>query len=176
MTQPSKARAVTIAILAVAALVAIGREAGWQRTIFEISRQARAAAGSGASAPALGDARPQDAIYRMLDAAGQGDSDAYLGCYAGSLRRSLEQSRDEMTPAKFAQYLAQTNQPIKGIAVSQPTALSETEVEVRVEFVYQDRNESQQFVLEKSAGEWKIARVGGAGRVETPVPYGTSVY
>jgi hypothetical protein len=90
--------------------------------------------------------------------------------------RRLEQSRDEMTPAGFAQYLTQTNRQVKGIAISEPVASSRTEVELRVEFVYQDRNEAQQFFLENTAGEWKITRVSAAQTVETLVPYGTPVF
>ena len=166
MTKEAKVRALTIAVIAVAALVAIGRKADWRLP------------SSGTLAPAApqGEPKPQDVIYRMLDAAGQGDVSAYLGCYSGPLLRRLQQSRDEMTPAGFARYLTQTNQQIKGIAISEPAALPETEAEVRVEFVYQDRNEAQQFSLEKSSGKWKIARVSPAERVETLVPYGTPVY
>jgi hypothetical protein len=167
MSKDAKVRAVTIAVIAAAALVAIGRKADWRLPSASISAPAPVASPS--------DNRPQDVIYRMLDAASQADADAYIGCYSGSLRRRLEQSREEMTAPGFTRYLAQTNQPIKGIAVSEPTAVSDGEVEVRVEFVYQDRNESQQFFLENSTGEWRIARIDGAERVETPIPYGTPV-
>jgi hypothetical protein len=44
-----------------------------------------------------------------------------------------------------------------------------------VEYVYQDRNEAQIMHLEKAGNDWKIARVDGAERVKTPVPYGTPV-
>lgn len=175
LTKESKVRAVTIAVIAVAALVAIGREAGRQLPNSDAGWKGPGA-GALVSAAGQGEPKPQDVIYRMLDAAGQGDAAAYLGCYSGPLRRRLEQSRDEMTPAGFAQYLAQTNKQIRGIAISEPAALSESEVEVRIEFVYQDRNEAQQFFLEKSSQEWKIARVSAAERVEALVPFGTPVY
>lgn len=168
MTKESKVRVVTIAVMAVAVLAAIGREAEWR---WPGSDAGALVSGAPQSAP-----KPQDVIYRMLDAAGQGDAAAYLGCYSGALLGRLEQSRDEMTPGGFARYLAQANQQIKGIAISEPAAVSENEAEVRVEFVYPDRNEAQQFFLERSAGEWKIARVSAAERVETLVPYGTPVY
>jgi hypothetical protein len=168
MTKDSKVRVVTIAVMAVAVALAMGRKADWRLPRFD----------DGVLAPAAtrGEIKPQDVIYRMLEAAGQGAAAAYLDCYSGALLGRLEQSRDEMTPAGFARYLAQTNQQIKGIAISEPAAISANEVELRVEFVYTDRNEAQQFFLEKSAGEWKIARVSAAERVETLVPYGTPVY
>jgi hypothetical protein len=168
ISKDAKVRAVTIAVIAVAALVAIGRKAGWQLPDINARASAPSAGQSGS--------KPQDVIYRMLDAASQADTDAYIGCYSGSLRRRLEQSREEMTAPGFARYLARTSEPIKGIAVSEPTVVSENEVEVRVEFVYQDRNESQQFFLENSTGEWKVTRVDGAERVATPIPYGTPVF
>jgi hypothetical protein len=168
MTKESRVRAITAAVIALAALLVIGRQADWNLP--------DSAAGALTSAAPQGQARPQDVIYRMLDAAGQGDTAAYLGCYSGALRRRLEQSREEMTPAGFARYLAQSNKQIKGIAISEPVALSESEVEVHVEFVYQDRNEAQEFLLEASSGEWRITRVNAAERVDSPVPYGTPVY
>ena len=167
-TKESKVRAATIAILALAAFVAIGRKADW--------RPPGSVTAALAPAAPRAEPKPQEVIYRMLYAAGQGDAAAYLDCYRGELLRRLEQSRNEMTPAGFAQYLAQTNRQIKGIAISEPAASSQTQVELRVEYVYQDRNEAQQFFLENFAGEWKIARVSTAERVDTLVPYGTPVY
>lgn len=169
MKKESKARAVTIAVIAVAALVTIGRQAGWRLPGPE-------AVSVVATASPQAQSKPQDVIYRMLDAAAQGDIPAYLDCYSGPLLRGLRQSRDEMTPDGFARYLVETNRQIKGIAIAEPAAMSESEVEVRVEFVYRDRNEAQQFSLEKLSGEWKIAQVSKTERVETLVPYGTPVY
>jgi hypothetical protein len=157
-----------MAVIVAAALVAIGRKADWRLPLLDTRSQVAALDGS--------EAKPQDVIYRMLDGAAQGDVPGYLGCYSGVLLRRLQQSRDEMTPDGFARYLVQTNQQIKGVAISEPETRSETEIDVRVEFVYQDRNEAQTFSLERSSGEWKIARVSSAERVETLVPYGTPVY
>jgi hypothetical protein len=183
MTKESKVRVVTIAVMAIAVLVAIGRKVEWRWPGSDVGASASGAAvpvdrlpGEPVQGARQSGPKPQDVIYRMLDAAGQGDAAAYLGCYSGVLLGRLEQSRDEMTAAGFARYLTQTNRQIKGIAISEPAAVSENEVEVRVEFVYSDRNEAQQFLLERSTGAWKIARVSAAERVETLVPYGTPVY
>jgi hypothetical protein len=166
MSKESRVRLVTIAVIAAAAALVIGGRAGWRLpdpvTLGPAAPQAAS--------------RPQDAIYRMLDAAAQGDADAYLACYSGSMRRRLEQSRDEMTGDGFARYLAENNRRIKGIAISDPETLSGASVQVRVEFIYEDRNEAQQFFLEQSGAGWTIARVSGAERVDTPVPYGAPVY
>ena len=118
---------------------------------------------------------PQDAIYRMLDAARAGNVAAYLASYTGGLQASLQQSIRESSEAAFVQYLKDSNAAIKGIAVGEPQPLSDTQVSVRLEYVYQDRNEAQTMQLEKSGGQWKIARVDSAERVKTLVPYGTPV-
>ncbi|SPE30963.1 exported hypothetical protein [Candidatus Sulfopaludibacter sp. SbA3] len=120
-------------------------------------------------------ATPQDTIYGMLDAARAGDGNAYLGQYAGPMEAQLRQAIAEKTAADFKGYLQASNAEIKGVAVSEPKTLSDREVEVRVEFIYQDRNEVQRMVLEKFSGNWKITRVDGAERVKTLVPYGSPV-
>ncbi|MEX2300578.1 MAG: hypothetical protein WD733_06560 [Bryobacterales bacterium] len=172
MSKESKVRAVTMIVIAVAALLVIGRKAGWE---LATSGGLASTAPQKRSAPQAGPG-PQDTIYRMLDAAGRGDTGAYIECYGGAMRRRIEQSRDEMSAGGFARYLAENNQQIKGFAVAEPKTLSGGEVEVRVEFIYQDRNEAQQFLLAKSAGEWTITRVSTAERIETLVPYGTPVH
>jgi hypothetical protein len=56
-----------------------------------------------------------------------------------------------------------------------PQTITDTEAKVRVEYVYQDRNEVQMMYLEKGSRGWKISRTDGDERVETLVPYGTPV-
>jgi hypothetical protein len=122
------------------------------------------------------DAEPREAIYAMLDAARDGDVAAYLDCHTGQLARRIAQSRDEMTPDGFARYLRERNREIKGVAIEQPQFASSNEARIRVEYVYQDRNEAQQVVVERIDGKWRIAGVETAERVKTLVPYGTPVY
>jgi hypothetical protein len=121
------------------------------------------------------DPQPQDAIYAMLDAARAGDVKGYLASYIGPMESSLRQSVIESGEAAFAKYLRDTNAPVKGIAVQAPQTSASGDVTVRVEYVYQDRNEAQTMLLRKTAKGWKIARVDGAERVKTLVPYGTPV-
>jgi hypothetical protein len=120
-------------------------------------------------------AGPQDTIYGMLDAARTGNVAVYLGSYTGALQASLLEAVRESTEKGFAKYLQDSNVAIKGVAVSDPQPVSESVVSVRVEYVYQDRNEAQNLRLEKVNGEWKISAVDGAERVKTLVPYGTPV-
>ena len=118
---------------------------------------------------------PRDAIYAMLEAARAGNSGAYLSQYTGTMQASLMQAERDKGANAFAQYLRSTSAELKGIAVTEPVALSDHEVQVRVEYIYQDRTEAQLAYLEKASGEWRIARVDGTEPVKTLVPYGTPV-
>jgi len=75
----------------------------------------------------------------------------------------------------FSRYLKESNSAIKGVALADPQPLGDRQASVRVEYVYQDRNEAQTMYLEKDAAGWKITRVDGAERVKTLIPYGTPV-
>ena len=167
MTRQEKARYLTIAVLIMAVVVVAGQKTGWRlpsgSTPLRASEPPRSP-------------EPRDAIYKMLDAARAGDAAAYLSCYTGQMETMLRQSQSEMGPQAFSQYLINTNKEIKGIALSEPVPLTDREARVRVEYVYQDRNEAQQFYLEKAPGDgWHIARVDSTERVKTLVPYGTPV-
>lgn len=118
---------------------------------------------------------PRDVIYTMLDAARDGIVDDYLDCYAGQMERTLRQSLEEMGSVRFSEFLRERNRDIKGIAMNAPKKAGE-DAEVRVEYVYADRNEVQEVYLHRSDGSWRITSVSEIRRVETPVPYGTPVY
>ncbi len=167
MTQQQKARRLTIAVIAVVIGLLTLQKSGWRLPYFA----RRLVSAEPPRAP-----EPRDAIYKMLDAARAGDAAAYLACFTGQMEAMLEQSRAEMGEPAFARYLTDTNREIKGIALSEPVAITDREVQVRVEYVYQDRNEAQPMFLEKAAnGEWRISRLDAALRVKTLVPYGTPV-
>lgn len=118
---------------------------------------------------------PQDAIYSMLEASRAGDVNAYLREFTGPMREALGQSIAERTEAEFARYLRESSSGVKGIAVSDPQAISDSIARVRVEYVFQDRNEAQMFELERLGSRWKIARADADQRVKTLIPYGTPV-
>ena len=88
----------------------------------------------------------------MLDAARIGDVKSYMASYTGQMDSALKQSLAETTEAGFAKYLKDSNAAVKGIAISEPQPLTDREVKVRVEYVYQDRNEAQTMYLEKGPG------------------------
>jgi hypothetical protein len=168
VSKERKTQLVTLLVLAGALVFVAGQKYGWKIPEAGLSGLAPQ------SAPKPGPT-PQDAIYAMLDAAREGQVAEYLGAYTGQMAASLEQALAESTEAKFAQYLRNSNAAIKGIAISEPQTLTEREVKVRVEYVYQDRNEAQFVYLEKLAQGWKISRVDGIERVKTLIPYGTPV-
>jgi hypothetical protein len=168
MTKERKTQVATIVVLAAALSVVLAQKANWKLSDVKMSDVVQR------SAPKP-EPSPQDAIYAMLDAARAGDVKAYLSSYTGQMDAALKQSLAETTEAGFAKYLTDSNAAVKGIAISEPQPLTDHEVKVRVEYVYQDRNEAQTMYLEKGAAGWKIARVDSAERVKTLVPYGTPV-
>ena len=169
MTADKKAKVVTVVVLAGALAVVLGQKYGWKMPDVKMSDLAPRPAAPKA------DPTPQDAIYAMLDAARMGDVRGYMASYSGQMEASLRQSVAETTESGFAKYLKDQNAAITGIAISEPQTLTDREVKVRVEYVYQDRNEAQMMFLEKVAGAWKISRVDSTERVKTLVPYGTPV-
>jgi hypothetical protein len=170
MSKDRKAVLVTVVVLAGAFGVVLGQKNGWKLgtisdQVSQISLQPQPKA----------EPTPQDTIYGMLDAARAGDVKAYLANYSGQMSAALQQSIAETTEPKFSQYLKDSNAAIKGVAIQEPQQLTDTQVKVRVEYVYQDRNEAQMMYLEKQSGLWKITQVDSTERVKTLVPYGTPV-
>lgn len=153
------ARIVTVAILAVVIGATVLRQADFGTSFLPMGQKS--------------DPTPQDAVYAMLDAARAGDVSTYLACHTGpmdqSLRRTISESSD------FAEYLRDSDAALRGVAIKEPQVLAYDEVRVDVEYVFQDRNESQVLYLAKTPDGWKIARVEPTERLQTPVPYGTPV-
>jgi hypothetical protein len=170
MSKERKTAVVTVVVLAVALAIVVGQKNGWK--VSAVTDQVSQISMKPQPKP---DPTPQDTIYGMLDAARAGDIKAYLANYSGQMTSALQQSLAESTEPKFAQYLKDSNAAIKGVAISEPQALTDSQVKVRVEYVYQDRNEAQTMYLEKQSGTWKITQVESAERVKTLVPYGTPV-
>jgi len=166
MTKERKATILTVAVLVAALGIGLARRNGWR--VLDL-RTFGAAARSNA-AP-----EPQDTIYALVNAARAGDVKSYLANYTGGMQTALRQSLAESGEAAFANYLVRSSTDVKGIAVSDPQKVSETEVKVRVEYVYQDRNEAQTMYLAKGPSGWKVSRTDMDERVKTLTPYGTPV-
>ncbi len=155
MTQSSKRRWFVITLLVVATAAGLPR-----------LRRLRAASDKG---------QPQDTVFNMLDAARAGDANRYLNSFTGLMRASLRQSYFETANADFASYLRESNAAVKGVAVSDLQVVSGDEVEIRVEYIYQDRKEAQTLHLDREKQGWKIARIESDERLPVLIPYGTPV-
>lgn len=166
MTWERKAQVATWAVLAgVLSLVAATR-IGWQG-VAPISNWV-----AGTRKPT---ASPQDTIYRMMDAARDGDVRRYLGCFTGQMESTLRQIVAEKGDASLADYIRSFNASVKGVAIQELPFVTEREVRLSVEFVYRDRNEMQLYFLQQSSAGWRITRQENAEGVKTVVPYGTPV-
>ena len=156
MTRDRKVQLATIAVLVAALSVAVVRKTALRRAV-EAARE------------------PEDTVYAMLDAARTGDVTGYLACYTEPLASGLRQALAESGEPAFARYLRDSHAALKGAAVSDPQPVTGSEVTVRVEYVYQDRNEAQTLYLQKGSKGWKISRADSDQRVRTLIPYGTPV-
>ena len=160
MRRDRKAQIITIVVLAGAVALVAAKRGAWQQAAILPS-----------SAPAT----PQDTVYRMLDAAREGNVNSYLSCYAGAMEASLRQIVKEKGEKAMAGYIRNFNASVKGVALQEPQFISENEVRERVEFVYADRNESQVYHLQRTGARWQITGQENAEGVKVLVPYGTPV-
>jgi hypothetical protein len=76
--------------------------------------------------------------------------------------------------SKFASYLS-SNAAFQGVAVNIIDRPSADEASVRVEYVYGDRNEVQNFYLKRDGERWRICSMAGAERRASPFPFGAQV-
>ncbi len=118
---------------------------------------------------------PQDTIYRMMDAARDGNASAYLACFTGSMENSLRQIAKEKGSSALSDYIRNFNAAVKGVAIQEPQPGADNELRVRVEFVYADRNEAQIYYLRQASGSWRIEHQENSQGVPAAVPYGTPV-
>jgi hypothetical protein len=118
---------------------------------------------------------PEDVIWRMSDAAREGNVNAYLDCFDGALKSNLQRTVAEMGEAQFSQYLKRLNGEMTGIAVSDFEQISENEATLRVEFVFRGKNEAQKHHFKLINGAWKIEKLDGAEQIKPLTTYGSDV-
>ena len=117
---------------------------------------------------------PQSAVYALIDAERAGNVPAYLALHSGAMQAELRQVAAESGAAAFGRYLRDSHAAIKGVAVSDPR-VADSSATVRVEYVFQDRNQAQVVYLEKTSGSWKVVRVESDQSMQALIPYGTPV-
>lgn len=100
----------------------------------------------------------------------------YLDCFTGELRSELEQAGGQMKPGEFAELLRRRSAPVRGIAISDQTPVDNGTVHLKVEWVFEDRNETQTFTLRKVKGSWKISGMTDAEYKKPEIPYGTKAF
>ncbi len=110
----------------------------------------------------------------MLDAARAGDTKAYLESFSNSMRDQLVQVIKENAEPSFAAYLKSQNSAFQGVAVSITDRPSDSEAQVRVAYVYGNRNEAQSVYLRKDS-RWRIVKVSGSEQVKILLPFGSTV-
>jgi hypothetical protein len=122
-----------------------------------------------------GGATPEDAVYNMLDAARCGNTRAYLNDFTNPIRRQIDSTLRETTKDKFSSYLAQQNSAFESVALSTTDQPNDHEAQIKVEYVFNNRNEVQYMHLVKLGRVWKIADVNGSEQIKTLIPFGTEV-
>src|SRR5690349_14275276 len=90
----------------------------------------------------------------MLNSARSRDVKAYLDTPRERCRRRCGRWSPSVAK-RFCEISRDSNAAIKGVAVSDPQ-INGGSASVRVEYVYQDRNEVQMTYLEKTPGGWKV--------------------
>jgi len=156
--------AVTTVFLAITLLVVLAREKHWD------FRRSAASLFQGARVQT-----PEDGVYKMLDAARTGDTQAYLDCFSGEMRMQLAEAIKETSATQFSKYLVAQNSAFTGVAVSVAENPTPNNVRLRVEYVYAERNDVQDVYLRKDQDKWTIFKVAGSEQIKTLIPYGMRV-
>jgi hypothetical protein len=117
---------------------------------------------------------PEDVVYSMLDAQRAGDAKAYVNAFSGPIRDQLQQVVKEESASKFASYLVRSSD-FRGAAVAVTERPTPEDALVRVEYVYNDRNELQNLRLKREGTQWRIIQVVGSEQNKGLFPFGAPV-
>jgi hypothetical protein len=119
----------------------------------------------------------EQTLRLALSAAADGDAKGYLACFAAPLQKELRAAVAEAGPAAFGAALRRRSDGMTGWAVSRRLAGDATgdSVTLRVEAVFENRSESQDYELRRDGGRWRIAALGPAQVTRMPIAYGTPV-
>ncbi len=133
-------------------------------------------AGCGAAPAPAGAASPGDCVREMAGHGREGRIEAYLDCFAGPLREELAQARAASGDAAFAALLRGRAAPVRGIAIYEEEARDANSARLRVEWVFDDRNEIQSFTLRQEGGRWKVVQMQEADYTKPEIAYGTEAF
>jgi hypothetical protein len=118
---------------------------------------------------------PENVIWRVLDQSRAGSVEGYMDCFTGSMREQLEVTARGMTLPRFSEYLRESIEKVKGVAVYDVQRSGEGAATLVVEYVYQDQNERQRMSLRKEGESWRIESAEPSSRIQPVIPYGKPV-
>ena len=131
---------------------------------------------SACSVPMKAPESPSACVRAMSSSARSGDVRAYLDCFGGELRATLEDAARTAETEAFAENIRARMEPVRGMALSEETLADENTATLRVEWVFDDRNEVQIFTLLREKGVWRIVEMKEAQYTQPEIPYGTEVF
>lgn len=127
----------------------------------------------GSSPPSSADG-PEERIWKMAQAAQDGDADAYLASFTGPLYdRLLAQSRQQ--PEQFATQIQASVADLTGLSVLERNFPEPNRAELLVERVFARYNERQLIGLRRAGAVWKIDQLGMVQRRVPEIAYGSPV-
>lgn len=119
--------------------------------------------------------KAEDVVFALFEAMRNGDVRAYMNCLGGEAYERMARALREMGDKNFRAYLKRMHSEVKGVATSEDQRISRNELILRVEIVFEERNEVQRYRLRRIGGQWKIIRMGASQYIKPPIPYGTPV-
>ncbi len=125
----------------------------------------------GSTTKTKGPEKISDVIWKMFSTAKLADTTGYLNCFSAQALDILQSTRKEMEDAQFRNYLMKFAKDIKGISVIGEVPAGPEKMSFEVEVVYPDRNEYQNFSLQKISDEWKIDQISRPVIKIQPIPY-----
>lgn len=117
---------------------------------------------------------PFDAASALVEACRDGDTEAYLDCFAEPLRSRLAaQAEQSGGRTAFGESLRGQVADLKSVVVVERETVAPGSMRLVVERVFPKFNERQWVRLRLSAGVWKIEELGPVRRFAPEIPYGT---
>jgi len=124
---------------------------------------------------AVKEQKPEDVVLAMFNAMERGDVKAYLSLLDGKAKERVMLFLREVGWKEFGRQLQRMHDGIKGIAVLPDEFASEDEVKLKVELVFEGKNETQSFRLKRYGRQWKIIELTQPEHQPQAIPYGTPV-
>ncbi|MFA4015367.1 MAG: hypothetical protein RUDDFDWM_000447 [Candidatus Fervidibacterota bacterium] len=124
---------------------------------------------------AVKEQKPEDVVLAMFNAMERGDVRTYLSLLDGKAKERVMLFLREVGWKEFGRQLRKMHEGIKGIAVLPDEPLSEDEVKLKVELVFEGKNETQFVRLKRYGRGWKVIEFTQPEHQPQLIPYGTPV-